>query len=193
MLPNRIVLLRHCATAASDQLCLGQLDVALSAQGAGHASQLAEQLSWTPDVLICSDLQRAQQTAGPFAQRFGLPLHLDRRLRELDMGEFTGRSWMQIHQEQPAELAAWGQNFVDCGPPAGESFLTLQGRVIAAFNAALTLGRRPLLVTHAGPIRALLSITTKCSAQDCMSMSVAYGQSFEFLPQPLRQNRRVSP
>lgn len=185
--PGAITLLRHCATLASDQLCLGQLDVALSKPGEAHARELADCWPWTPDVLVCSDLLRARQTAAPFAHRFGLALQLDTRLRELDMGEFTGRKWTQIHQEQPDALAAWGQNFLNCGPPAGESFLALQRRVLEALTAARTLGERPLLITHAGPIRAVLAYTTETSALACMGISVNHGQSFQLQSQQLRK------
>jgi broad specificity phosphatase PhoE len=171
-------LLRHCEPDVSSEICLGQLDVALTEAGVVHAKTLPSFFKeFVPTRVISSDLARAQQTAQPLAQTFGLPVHLDARWRELDMGEFTGRSWQDIHQQQPDVFAQWGENFAYCGPPKGESFIALQNRVVAAF--AEDASANTVFVTHAGAIRALLGHLRKLSAAAAMQLPIAYGEFVE--------------
>ena len=183
----RIVLLRHFEVDAEPDLCLGQLDVALSKLGQAQAVVFAESLDWEPDALICSDLLRTRQSAAPIAQRFGLVPTLAAGLRELDMGRFTGYRWSQIHAEQTQALARWGANFVDQAPPGGESFNQLRQRAVGAFNHALCLGKRVLMIAHAGSIRALLAAANNWTPAESMRIPVAYGQSFELNGQPLNK------
>jgi alpha-ribazole phosphatase len=171
-------LLRHCEPDISSEICLGQLDVGLSEAGQIHAETLPSFFTeFVPTRVISSDLARAQQTAQPLAKGFGLSIEIDARWRELDMGEFTGRSWQDIHQQQPDALAHWGENFAHCGPPKGESFNALQARVIAAFTK--NASANTVFVTHAGAIRALLWHLRKLSAAAAMQLPVAYGEFVE--------------
>jgi alpha-ribazole phosphatase len=171
-------LLRHCEPDISSAICLGQLDVGLTDAGQDHAKTLpAFFKEFVPTRVISSDLARAQQTAQPLAQAFGLPVHLDARWRELDMGEFTGRSWQDIHTEQPDALARWGETFAHCGPPKGEAFLTLQNRVLAAFTE--NASAHTVFVTHAGAIRALLGHLRTLSAAAAMQLPIGYGEFVE--------------
>lgn len=165
-----LTLLRHAPTAAEPGTVVGHTDVALSATGRSAARALAEQLAhaWSewasgpdtgprPTRLFSSDLGRAVDTARPIAQALDLPLTTDARLRELDFGDWEGRSWDAIHAEQPDTLAAWGADWVHTAPPGGESFTTLMDRAAAWLADATADAPTSLLaVAHAGAIRALL-------------------------------------
>jgi alpha-ribazole phosphatase len=172
--------MRHCAPEIAPERCLGQLDVPLSALGLAHARELAADLKLTPeqwpDAIVCSDLRRATETAQQMAGALNRPIHTDARWRELDMGEFTGRTWADIHAAQPDALARWGENFLHEGPPGGESYFALQQRVNAALKALPSTFQRVLIVTHAGPIRVLVGQATGVAPSEALKLPISYGE-----------------
>ena len=69
----------------------GQADRPLNAVGLAQAQQAAEQLRGRDFAAIySSDLQRARVTAEIIAGQLGLPVQVDRRLREVNQGEWEG-------------------------------------------------------------------------------------------------------
>jgi 2,3-bisphosphoglycerate-dependent phosphoglycerate mutase len=172
------MLLRHCEPDFPAHRCLGQFDAPLSSAGFEQAlalvHQRAQDFSGVRHI-YCSDLQRARQTAAPIAAALGLAVEIDARWRELAMGDFTNRDWDEIHQNSPLQMARWGERFCDEGAPGGESFLQLQSRVLAAFDA-IPDRQNCLIVSHAGAIRALLASRLGLDAHAAMKIPVEYGQ-----------------
>lgn len=178
-----LTLLRHCHPAIDASLCLGQLDVPLSPQGLRAASELDHPCFEHIDLVVSSDLQRAMQTANAVIELTGAELQLDHRWRELHMGVFTGLSWDAIHAQYPQELARWGEQFATQGPPGGESFSQLQQRVRAAFGdlqPALVAGRRVLVISHLGAIRALRHVVHGMGIDEAMQFPLGHGAILEF-------------
>ncbi len=169
--------MRHCAPQIAKGVCLGQLDVPLNADGRAHAQRIADEWSMPePTWLVCSDLLRTQQTAEPIARRFGLTVKLDARLRELAMGEFTGRSWDEIYASEPETFARWGEHFISEGPPGGESYLSQQTRVCAAFAEYSVRPGSGLIVTHQGALRVLFGFLEGISPEIAVQRNFAYGE-----------------
>ena len=83
----------------------GHRDVPLSPHGEQEARALGERYAPSRvDAVFCSDLRRADETAEiAFAAR-GIPIIRDRRLREQDYGEFTGRMRREIGAERPRRI-----------------------------------------------------------------------------------------
>lgn len=85
----------------------GVTDIPLSPKGIGQARLLAERLyeekaHW--NGIYCSDLQRAAKTAEVLADRLGIPVIQDTRLRERSFGEAEGTTL-------PERLAKWGEDW----------------------------------------------------------------------------------
>jgi broad specificity phosphatase PhoE len=182
---NQVLLMRHWQLDVGPEICVGQLDLPLSADGMAAAQRFAHDWAAKTDLrpaeIICSDLLRAQQSAAPLAAALHIPIRLEPRLRELHMGSFTGLQWDQIQAQFPAQMAAWGEHWVTQGPPGGESFNQLQARAGAALADVVpglpgSLGSRALLVCHAGPMRALLGHAAGMAPALAMQMPIAYGQ-----------------
>lgn len=57
-----------------------------------------------PSIVLTSDLDRAQQTAAPYAEAIGLPVRAEARLREIDNGNWSGRTTEQVTREHSADL-----------------------------------------------------------------------------------------
>lgn len=120
---------------------------------------MAEQLADAPalqsvQALLSSPSVRSRDTCQPLADRLGLIVTVDARLRELDFGD-----WEQL---RPADLAGnrrydrWQGDPAEIPPPGGETGRAVAARVLAAARDALAGGGTVALVTHKAPIRLLL-------------------------------------
>ena len=90
----------------------GQLDSPLTTTGIAVARSLAEVLAGQGiDVILCSPLGRAQQTASIFAEALDVPMLLIEPLAEVHHGEFAGLSNKEIELRYPQEWAARDLDF----------------------------------------------------------------------------------
>jgi len=160
VLPTGFLLIRHAESlwnAASRWQ--GQADPPLSPRGREQAKRLAEALSHERiDVLMCSDLRRALETAEFVGSSRGLEPTADRRLRELDVGDWSGLTRPEIAANASETLARFDAGDPDVRPGRGETRREIRQRVRRAMQeiAAQHQGRCVAVVTHLGVIRALL-------------------------------------
>lgn len=96
----------------------------------------------SPDLIISSDLSRAVATAGALAKLTGLPVAMDKDLRERYGGSWEGLTDRQIDERYPAERAAWT-------PPDGESAAAVAERVAGALLRVADLVSSPAGKTSA--------------------------------------------
>jgi probable phosphoglycerate mutase len=155
-----LLLIRHAeSTWNAAGRWQGQGDPPLSSLGREQAYALAAQLAAEGvQVLIASDLARSAQTAAILGARWGLVAQLDARLREIDIGAWTGLTREQIVERDAATLACFEAEALETRPGGGETRLEIRARVRAAVAelAAAQRGRRVAIVTHLGVIRALV-------------------------------------
>ncbi len=148
----RLLLIRHGeSTWNEDGRWQGHADPALSALGERQALAAGRALGAMAAVWS-SDLVRAQRTAELIVTPDrATDVTVDPRLRERDVGEWTGLTRAQIEAEWPGYLDAYRS------PPGFEPNDALLARVVAALHDAAE--RAPagdtLIVTHAGVIRTL--------------------------------------
>jgi broad specificity phosphatase PhoE len=145
----------------------GQRDPVLTERGREQAQRLAAELSGTRvAAILASDLRRAHETAAIVGDLLGVTPHLDARLRERDLGYWSGLTSVEIVARWPQDLARLRARDPDLAPGGGESLLALHRRV-AEFLAALSAwpGDGALaVVTHAGVLRALGVAPTPANA-----------------------------
>jgi probable phosphoglycerate mutase len=151
----RLLLVRHGQSEWNAEKRLqGQADIGLSALGRTQAERLALPVrALHPDKVITSDLQRARATAA----LLGFPdAALREGLREIAVGEWTGRAIPEIVAESPRAYAAWRAG-TDV-PPGGEIWADFMARAASVIEAERDMmGKGTLLaVCHGGVIRALL-------------------------------------
>lgn len=134
-------------------LILGTTDLPLNETGEAQARELAEEVArlGDVDVIIVSPLLRAQTTARAVAERCGLDIVTDERLREWDYGEFEGKS---------RYTAGFAETKLDFGVRmgrTGESVLQLAHRVYAALDDIIAeySGKNVLIVSHGGVCRII--------------------------------------
>src|ERR687887_1215271 len=158
----RLFLVRHAEALANPDLrYLGSRDDPLTARGQWQARQLAH--AFAPLALAAvytSPLTRAVATALPIAEAHGLSIIPDPRLVEAAMGTWEGLRRAEILARSADDAARHQQWEVDptCAPPGGESLAAVQARVVACVRdlAERHAGAAVVLVSHVGPIKALL-------------------------------------
>ncbi len=150
---TRLLLVRHGETVwNSSRRLQGQEDIPLSERGKEQAQALASRVQvFKPARVVTSDLQRAVETATALGfARFCR----DARLREADLGDWTGRSANDLKAQDADAYTAWREGRLT--PPGAESFEELGERVHGALLEQLS-GGTVLVVTHGGVIRAALA------------------------------------
>jgi broad specificity phosphatase PhoE len=106
MTAERIIIWRHGRTEWNvvDRF-QGQADIPLDEVGYAQAARAAEVLAaYRPSSLYSSDLLRCYQTADVLAERTGLEIITDKRLREIHVGSWEGLLGEEIRAADP-ELA----------------------------------------------------------------------------------------
>lgn len=147
---TELILVRHGETDWNrDGRFQGHADPPLNRAGRRQALALAEELEGLElDVVYTSDLRRAAETAEIIASQRRIPLHRDPGLREVDVGSWSGLTRAEIDERFP------GADRHD-----GESRDAHRDRVLQAVTAIAERhpGRRILIVSHGGSLRAVLS------------------------------------
>jgi broad specificity phosphatase PhoE len=134
---------------------VGHADLPLSAAGARDLAALAPGFPAVPDRVFASDLARARRSAEVLAEGWGSAVETDARLREMDFGEWDGRTWAELEAADGARLTGWMGDWVNERAPGGESFTDVAARA-AAWAAEMPGEGTAVAVAHAGSIRALL-------------------------------------
>ena len=154
----RLVLVRHGESRwnAQDRY-QGQADSGLTTLGREQAEAAAAVLAdrfGAADLVLASDLPRARDTAGAYERLVGLPVREDARLREISVGDWTGRTFAEVAADHPEQLAEFRRG-VDIRRGGGETYAELRERVWAALTEAATeVGAGTVLAfAHGGPIR----------------------------------------
>jgi glucosyl-3-phosphoglycerate phosphatase len=166
---RRLVLLRHGQTEynASNRM-QGQLDTDLSDLGREQAAAAAEVLAKRqPLVIVSSDLRRALDTATVLAERSGVQVSVDTRLRETHLGDWQGLTHLEVDAAAPGARLAWRDD-ARWAPHGGESRVDVAERSTPLVEELLAqLGdwgsddagdasdRPVVLVAHGGLIAAL--------------------------------------
>jgi probable phosphoglycerate mutase len=152
-------LIRHAESAWNAMgLWQGHADPGLSSRGLAQAEALARALAGAGiEAIAASDLRRARETARILAGSLGLEVLHDARLRERDLGAWSGLSTPQIAGRWPEGLARVRARDPDFRPGGGESIRAVLARAAGFFRelAARPGPSRWAVVTHGGVIRAV--------------------------------------
>jgi broad specificity phosphatase PhoE len=175
-----LLIVRHAeSTWNAEGRWQGHADPPLSLLGIEQAEVAGRRLgeSVTFDLVVTSDLARASMTGailvgqprrtmdgsvvlgGEFDPESPVPLVTDRGLREIDVGEWTGLTRVEIEAQWPGALARHDAGRLD-RVPGGESRREFDIRVASAvrFLVSLVESRRAgevLVVTHGGVVKSI--------------------------------------
>lgn len=163
---TRLLLIRHAQPREEAHgRCYGSLDIGLSSRGQRRAQLLARTLDRVPLAAVyTSPRSRALETANPLAALHHLTPIIDEALREIDFGEFEGRSYDEIRDSAPDLYRAWMEAPTRVRFPGGESYPLLRRRALDSMRAIHRrhVGEITAIVSHGGILRAMLA--------DCLAM-----------------------
>lgn len=166
----QVYLIRHTTPDIEKGICYGQADIPVNV--ALFEAELKELRLKLPDNIqyyYSSPLIRCMQ----LAKRLSTMVETDRRLLELNFGEWEERAWNDIDR---AELDPWMENFVDKTPPKGESYVELHDRMVAFMNELLEKDAQIVaVVTHAGVIRSFISWLLDLELDKSFRIDLTYG------------------
>ena len=151
-----VVLVRHGESLWNAENRLqGQGGSGLSPLGEAQAQATAEYLRHRyPDASRAerSDLERVEQTAAPWLAVSEVPVRVDIRWREIDVGTWSGLTWPEVAEKDPDTLAAWRAG-TDVRRGGGETFAELRIRTSAALQDLAREAGTVVIFTHGGSIR----------------------------------------
>lgn len=157
---TRFILVRHGETVWNREgRYQGQIDTPLSDFGKEQGRKVALALKDIPlDVCYASPLSRSYDTAKMCADYHGMDVITDKRLMEINHGEWEGLTASEVDKAYSELLKKWRTTVVDVVMPNGESILDVKKRSMEAFYeyAEKHVGQTVLVVAHDAVNKAVL-------------------------------------
>lgn len=152
---GKIYFVRHGESEwnVTDQIC-GQTDVPLTEKGHKQAEETGKNIvesGISADLILCSPLLRAKQTAQHIAEMTGIPLQVEPRLVEQNFGVWEGaspRNSKEFHEAKKEFLTRYGK---------GESMFQLAQRIYNLLDELKATDKNYILVAHNGISRVIRS------------------------------------
>lgn len=167
-----IYLIRHIEPSIEKGICYGQLDVAIPENYYEQHQQIINDLPNDFDAVFSSPLSRCKL----FAEQFSDSVIYDKRLMEVNFGDWEGKKWVDINQ---IELNTWMENYINVSPPNGESLTNLLNRFKEFTNELKTKKiNKALIITHAGIIRCAMNVFNDLAIDKIMMEKVGYGEKY---------------
>jgi broad specificity phosphatase PhoE len=154
---SRLVLWRHGETDynATGRM-QGHLDSELTSVGWNQARFAVPALArFDPEIVVASDLRRAMDTATVFTEASSVPLRIDKRLRETNLGQWQGKTTAEVEELWPGALVSWRAD-PTWAPPDGETRVEVAVRaseLVAELDEEFE--QTVLLCAHGGLITGL--------------------------------------
>lgn len=157
---TNIYLIRHAEAEGNYfRRIQGQWDGGITARGFRQIDALAERMKPIHlDALYSSDLTRTKLTAAAVQKYHDLPLHTDRRLREVAMGVWEGISWGDASWNDHEQYTYFSSNPDLWCVEGAERWSQLQDRIYNAVTdiASRHDGQSIAIVCHGTAIRSLM-------------------------------------
>jgi ribonuclease H / adenosylcobalamin/alpha-ribazole phosphatase len=163
--PTTVILVRHGVTPHTLEKRfsggLASSNPGLSAEGRDQVRAVAEWLgpiAERVDAVVASPVRRTLESAEILAEALGHAVEVEPGFAEMEFGVWDGMTFAEVGERYPAELKTW-LGSVDVAPEGGESFSTVQQRVLdgLARLRATHAGRTVVVVSHVTPIKTLVA------------------------------------
>ncbi len=165
-----IYLVRHGMPVLENAL-LGSTDSPLSEQGWLQMRQSTRALP-VVDKLVSSPLSRCAAFAQEYADSCNLSLSISEQWRECHFGDWDGKTYQRLHQQNPQAVSNFFRDPDNNPPPGGETLSEFSCRIEMAIKQLLEKyqGKKLAVITHAGVIRTLVAW--------CLNMDYSKGTQF---------------
>ena len=179
---TKLILVRHGQSLANAQhIFAGHSDFDLSELGHTQARLVADYLASheTVDAIYASDLLRAYHTATPTAERLGIPVIKDKKLREIYAGQWDGLPVRELEERFPEDFKSWKTDYSHVRPTGGESIPEVYARIVPHICeiAKKNEGKCVLIATHATVVRSFDAYTHGFGAEETGKVNFASNAS----------------
>ncbi|MBZ5740265.1 bifunctional RNase H/acid phosphatase [Nocardioides mangrovi] len=163
--PTTVILVRHGATPHTTEKRfsggLASANPGLSDEGRDQVRAAAEWLAPLADrvdAVVASPVRRTRESAEIIAERLGRTIEEEPGFAEMEFGTWDGLTFGEVSQRHPDEMKTW-LGSLDHAPGGGESFRSVEERVLAALGRLLEThaGRTVVVVSHVTPIKILVA------------------------------------
>ena len=173
----RLILVRHGQTAwHAESRHVGNADIPLDATGKEQARLVAERLADADiEAAFSSPLSRCLETASLVAKSHGLSVETDDRLREMDLGEWSGETYQSVAAKHGDIIGSWTKDPGSLTPPGGEPLEQVRERTVSWLEEAWANYKwKTLFVSsHSTPIRIIVSNLVGIPFNRIFSLSLA--------------------
>jgi alpha-ribazole phosphatase len=164
-----IYLIRHIEPVFEKGICYGHLDVPIPQNYKELHESIIAKLPNDYDAVFSSPLIRCKL----LAEQISNNVNFDSRLKEVNFGNWEGLRWDDINQ---FELNNWMENYIEIGPPNGESLKDLVRRFSDfIFDLKKQDLKKVIIVTHAGIIRLAMHLFNNIPLDKIMMERVEFG------------------
>ncbi len=166
-----LLFIRHTTVDIPKGICYGQSEVPLAATFEEETVSILKKIKdYAAYKFYSSPFERCVK----LAQKLSPDFSLDKRLMELDFGDWELRNWDEINDDYALQ---WMENYFEMPTPNGESFQQLINR----FNDFLKeLKEDSVIVTHGGVIRAAYYILQGTPKQKLFDLDIPFGSTHLF-------------
>lgn len=176
-IPAEFWLVRHGQTDWNVQRRYqGHTDISLNSLGREQAQALAAELNGSQiSAIYSSDLSRALETATILAQHTSTQVIPDRRLREISMGRWEGRTLYEVNQELTYGADGLAYTEAHSRAPGGESLAEVAERVRAFADE--------IAERHAGQIVLVVMHGLSLAALRCLAVGLPLADARDLVPE----------
>lgn len=166
-----IYLIRHTKPCVAKGICYGQSNIDVAESFEEELKKLFIKIPKKFDSIYSSPLKRCKRLAENLISD---EIIYDDNLKELNFGDWELRNWNEIDR---VELNSWMSDYVNNAPPNGESYKDLLGRIKYFWteNIIASSNKKIAIITHAGVIRATISMILKTDLKSSVNISIDYG------------------
>lgn len=152
---------RHCESIWNqDSRYSGHTNVPLSINGIQQAKKLAKKMKiFSVDYILSSDLDRAVHTALPVSKELGIPIRIEKGLREVSFGSFEGLKQSEVAKKYPEIWNSYLRNPTTTKFPEGETVTEALERSVDVLLKLLCqpVKQESVIIIHGTLIRIILS------------------------------------
>ena len=182
--PTTLVLVRHGVTAHTTEKRfsggLASANPGLSDEGRDQIRSVATWLSPLAervDAVVTSPVRRTRESAEILAEALGHPLQEEPGFAEMEFGAWDGMTFVEVAEKHQADLDKW-LGSLDVAPGgSGESFRSVEERVLAGLQRMLDdhAGKTVVVVSHVTPIKTLVAHAVDAPLTSLFRMELSPG------------------
>ena len=171
---TKIYLIRHAEAEGNlYRIVQGHFNSYITGKGHRQIAALAERFKDVQlDALYSSDLRRTVATAGAVTKYHDLPMNLEPRLREINLGICEGMSFGDMTKYDPVQMNYFNNDPGKWRAEGAETFAECTVRMVSVVTeiAEENAGKTVAVVSHGMAIRSLLAYILDVRSEDIPSL-----------------------